>query len=175
MQYSSCHIIATMRGKDVWNVEPDENGKVKPRKVAQGGDQRSGFEYEFMLTFMIDQESHIATPSKDNTGLFGGRFEVLTEDHGKRLREWATSGKSQDVLLRELTDAAADYAAELKQIYDAHKEGFTEKQCAYIERFINAGAPTDVHAAREFRAQIENAYNAITASLAQREAAVAQG
>ena len=75
---ADCHLIVTIRGKDVWVLE-DEAGKQKPKKVGMGGQQRDGMEYEFTVSFLLDQESHVATVTKDNTHLFEHRYELLTE------------------------------------------------------------------------------------------------
>lgn len=91
---SSCHVILTIRGKDVYVLEQDEKGKQIPKKVGVGGEQRSGIEYEMTVSFMLDQMNHAATVQKDNTHLFEKRCEVLTERDGELLREWAEEGKA---------------------------------------------------------------------------------
>ncbi len=89
--YSKCHIINCLRGKDQYVLE-EKNGKQAPKKVGMGPEQRANYEYEFTTTFMIDQETHVATQMKDNTHLFEGKYEKLTEEHGKLLKQWAESG-----------------------------------------------------------------------------------
>ena len=49
----------------------------------------------YTVTFNIDQETHIATASKDNTHLFEGKYEKLTEKDGKRLIDWANTGEGE--------------------------------------------------------------------------------
>ena len=85
------HILATVRGKDEYLLE-DKNGKQVPKKVGLGYKQRGDVEYEYTVTFNIDQQTHIATQTKDNTHLFEERYEVLTEKDGVALYEWANSG-----------------------------------------------------------------------------------
>jgi len=87
------HLILTIRGKDTWILELDSKGKQKPKKVGVGGQQREGMEYEFTVAFVLDQESHVATVSKDNTHLFENVYDVLTPEAGERLKAWATEGK----------------------------------------------------------------------------------
>ena len=89
---ADCHLIVTIRGKDVWVLE-DEAGKQKPKKVGMGGQQRDGMEYEFTVSFLLDQESHVATVTKDNTHLFEHRYELLTEVDGESLLAWAQTGE----------------------------------------------------------------------------------
>lgn len=89
---SPIHIICTVRGKDEYILE-EKNGKQVPKKVGLGFKQRDGVEYEYTLTFNLEQDTHIASSTKDNTHLFEGRYEVLTEKDGEALYEWANSGE----------------------------------------------------------------------------------
>lgn len=86
MLQSNCHIIATMRSKMEY-AQVTENGKTVVRKLGMNPIQRDGMEYEFTVFFDLDQE-HIATATKDRTGLFDGQFFKPTEEIGRRLVEW---------------------------------------------------------------------------------------
>lgn len=90
---SPIHIIATARGKDDWVLE-DKNGKQVPKKVGMGQQQDKDISYEYTVSLMIAQDTHVASADKDNTKLFDGRFEVLTEKDGVRLYEWANKGEA---------------------------------------------------------------------------------
>jgi hypothetical protein len=92
INYAPMHIILTIRGKDLYVLEENDKGKQVPKKVGMGGEQRPGFEYELTCSFMLDVHSHVATVEKDNTHIFEGRYELLTEEHGKQLLAWAQSG-----------------------------------------------------------------------------------
>jgi hypothetical protein len=85
---SPAHIITTARSKqDTIQVD----GKVK--KVGTKEIQREGFEYELTVNFNIDRDNHLATASKDRTGIFINADPfIITEDTGKTLREWAERG-----------------------------------------------------------------------------------
>lgn len=87
----NCHLIATIRGKDQYVLE-EKNGKQTPKKVGVGGQQRDGFEYECTIAFNIEQDTHVATVTKDNTHLFENVFEPLSPEAGKKLRKWAEEG-----------------------------------------------------------------------------------
>ena len=87
------HIIATVRGKDEYVLE-EKNGKQTPKKVGLGYKQRDGVEYNYTATFNIAQDTHVAEVTKDNTHLFEGRYEVLSEKDGIALYEWANSGET---------------------------------------------------------------------------------
>ena len=88
---SPIHVIATARGKDDWVLE-EKNGKQVPKKVGMGQQQDKDISYEYTVSLMLEQDTHVASADKDNTHLFDGRFEVLTEKDGKRLYAWANRG-----------------------------------------------------------------------------------
>lgn len=88
---SPIHVISTARGKDDWVLE-DKNGKQVPKKVGMGQQQDKDISYEYTVSLMIAQDTHVASADKDNTKLFDGRFDVLTEKDGVRLYEWANKG-----------------------------------------------------------------------------------
>lgn len=90
---SPINIIATVRGKDAYVLEQDKNGKQIPKKVGLGYTQRDGLEYEYTVTFNIDQTNHVSTAQKDNTHLFENKYEMLTEKDGEALYDWANSGE----------------------------------------------------------------------------------
>lgn len=98
---SQLHIIATMRGKDQYEIQKDDSGKTGVKKLGVGAKQREGFEYEFTATFSIDQQSNLAISQKDNTHIFEDEGEQhLTERHGKQLIEWANSGEGFTPVIR---------------------------------------------------------------------------
>lgn len=94
MLYSRVHIINCLRAKEQYVLNENEKGKQEPKKLGLGAIQRDQYEYEFMVTLMIDQQTHIATAMKDNTHHFERRYEVLTEEDGAFLRDWAEKGVS---------------------------------------------------------------------------------
>ena len=88
---SHIHIIATARGKDEYAME-EKNGKQTPKKLGVGIQGSKDIEYIFTCTFQISQGTNIAESTKDNTHLFEGRYDVLTESDGVNLYNWANSG-----------------------------------------------------------------------------------
>lgn len=97
---SPIHIIATMRGKDQYEMEQEGN-KISVKKLGVGAKQREGFEYEFTTTFLIDQKTSMATSQKDNTHLFEHEGDLLiTEKHGNKIIQWANSGEGFTPSLR---------------------------------------------------------------------------
>jgi len=91
---SPIHIIATMRGKDQYEMDKDEKGKTSVKKLGVGAVQRTGFEYEFTFTATLDQVDNMAISQKDNTHIFEKQGRILlSEKHGKELIAWANSGE----------------------------------------------------------------------------------
>ncbi len=98
---SPVHLIATMRGKDQYELNKDDDGKLNVKKLGVGPEQRSGFEYEFTASFLLDQKSNLAEIEKDNTHLFENEGNViLSEKHGEQLIKWANSGEGYTIPVR---------------------------------------------------------------------------
>jgi hypothetical protein len=89
---SKMHIIATLRTKTAYEIQTDAKGKKVPVKIGQAPIQRDGIEYEFTAVLDMSIDGHIATSSKDRTGLFDGQYTVPTEETGKQLLAWLESG-----------------------------------------------------------------------------------
>ncbi len=91
---SPIHVIATMRGKDQYEMNTDEKGKKTVQKLGVGAKQRDGFEYEFTCTFLIDQKTSTSEAQKDNTHLFQNRGAILlSEQDGRDIIKWANEGE----------------------------------------------------------------------------------
>lgn len=115
--FSQVHVIATARGKDEYVMEQDDKGKWNISKVGVGSQQDKDTEYEFMLTLQIDQKTHYATASKDNTHLWDGEnvdhpARVITERDGQAVMDWALNGASVKDLeeIRNLRTQITDMA-----------------------------------------------------------------
>lgn len=88
---SPAHIIATMRVKTEYVLEPDSRGKMVPVKKGLQPMQRDGVEYEFTVVMDVDA-GHKATASKDRTTIFNGWYDTISEDTGRKLRDWLEMG-----------------------------------------------------------------------------------
>ena len=90
---SPIHIIATIRGKDQYEIDKDANGRTTIKKLGVGGKQREGFEYNCTCTFLVDQKTHIAEAQKDNTHLFDAEAGLIIDENcGHQLIKWANNG-----------------------------------------------------------------------------------
>jgi KaiC/GvpD/RAD55 family RecA-like ATPase len=105
---SDIHMLCTLRGKDEYIQEQNEQGKTVPRKVGMGSQQRNGVEYEFHVAFNLNMD-HVAIPDKDNTRLFDGQLKMLTEEDGLAIAAWASTGRDSvaPVLEKKLDELAA--------------------------------------------------------------------
>jgi AAA domain len=93
MLQSPSHIIATMRSKQDYVLEVNDKGKQTPKKVGMAPVQRDGMEYEFTVMLDVDM-NHVATSSKDRTGLFDGRFFKISKETGRELLAWLETGEA---------------------------------------------------------------------------------
>lgn len=164
---SPIHIIATARGKDDWVLE-DKNGKQVPKKVGMGQQQDKDISYEYTVSLMISQDTHVASADKDNTHLFDGRFEVLTEKDGERLYAWANQGEAPTTKPSHPTysepsvndeDILKDVKKEIISL--CTKLGGTKNEAlmTVLKEFVPSGNPNalkDAQAAKDCLAKIKD-------------------
>jgi len=160
---SPIHIIATMRGKDQYEVSKDDRGKTSVQKLGVGAKQRDGFEYEFTCTFLIDQKTNCAEVQKDNTHIFEHEgATLLTENHGKKIMQWANSGEGYTPVVRTNDDSASDDLSAIKKeiISLCGSLGGTKNAdlMTTLKEFTSNGNPnqiSDVNKAKECLAKIK--------------------
>ena len=139
---SPIHIIATARGKDDYVME-EKSGKQVPKKVGVGSQQEKDIEYNYTVTFNIDQETHVATVSKDNTHLFEGRYDVLTEKDGEKIIDWANSGEGDmPTEKKRVMSPAEDLSSllgEIKILFSSKMDSGVSKDKLYaiVEKYHN--------------------------------------
>jgi AAA domain len=85
------HTISTVRQKQDYQIDRTETGKLEIKKLGLKHVQRDSLEYEFQVVFNVDME-HLATVTKDNSGLFEGKQAALSPEHGKKLIQWLDKG-----------------------------------------------------------------------------------
>lgn len=84
------HIITCTRSKTE-TVMDEATKKVK--KVGMKDIQREGWEYELTVSLNLDRDTHMATASKDRTGLFDKADPfVITPETGKKIKAWCEQG-----------------------------------------------------------------------------------
>jgi len=119
---SPIHVICCMRSKMDYVIEQNEKGKSTPRKVGLAPIMRDGIEYEFTTIFDLDMTHH-AEASKDRTGMFDGKLEVITQEHGKRFLDWLDGAEAVDHVAefnatRDLQDEKARFFQFMAELYD---------------------------------------------------------
>lgn len=125
------HIIATLRAKMAYVLEPDDRGKMKPRKVGLQPIQREELEYEFDFVGTLDSD-HVMHIGESRMG-FG--FTHVTKpdvDFGRAILGWLSGekqplvGRIGDMVGVDLRTASAAaigrYVAACKQLGDG-KQG----------------------------------------------------
>ena len=164
-------IIATMRGKDQYEMSKDERGRASVQKLGVGAKQREGFEYEFTCTFLIDQKTNTAEVQKDNTHIFDSEGPtILTEAHGAKIMKWANSGEGYTPVVRkpeeDVVDAFVDdlKAIKTKIINVAKNLGGTgnEDVMSAIKEYVPSGNPNairDIDKAKELLEKLEGLAN----------------
>ena len=88
------HIAATLRTKVEYVIEENGSGKKSPRKIGMAPVFREGFEYEMSVFFELAPD-HTASATKDRTGLFDGRFFLVTPDTGREIYQWLAGSTSE--------------------------------------------------------------------------------
>lgn len=145
------HIIVTGRGKDEYVLEANSRGKMAPRKVGVGVQQDKDIEYEYMVTWMIDQDTHLAEAAKDNTHIFEGKIKVLDEKAGEALYDWANDGdpvkspkeraeevkRIQDEITTKATELGGSKNAEMMEWYKEKFNG-NHKNCKDLDFLMQA-------------------------------------
>lgn len=160
---SPIHIIATMRGKDQYEVSKDDRGKTSVQKLGVGAKQRDGFEYEFTCTFLIDQKTNTAEVQKDNTHLFdNGGARILTEADGAKIIKWANSGEGYTPVVKKPNEPVDDLKSIKSQIVDRCKAlGGTGNadMMALLKTYVTSGNPNairDISKAKELLEKLNN-------------------
>lgn len=147
---SPIHIIATMRGKDQYEINKDDRGKTSIQKLGVGAKQRDGFEYEFTCTFLIDQKTNTAEVQKDNTHIFDQEGPtILSENHGIKVIQWANSGEGYTPIVRKNEEETPeeDIKNVKKQIIDrCNALGGTSNAnlMATLKSYVSSGNPNAI-------------------------------
>lgn len=168
---SPIHIIATMRGKDQYEMNKDDKGRTTVQKLGIGAKQRDGFEYEFTCTFLIDQKTNTAEVQKDNTHIFDQEGPtILSENHGVKIMQWANSGEGYTPIVRkpeeDVVDAVVDNLKEIKkQIIELAKAAGgpgNDTVMSVIKEYVPSGNPNairDIEKAKELLSRIKELTN----------------
>jgi len=115
---STCHVITTVRRKQDYELVTNSQGKAVPQKVGLKEITREGFEYELTINLEIDA-SHMATASKDRTGLFASNIPFMPSvETGKMIKEWCELGIEVPKVSVEELVANSNSVESLMMVYD---------------------------------------------------------
>ena len=104
---SNCHVITTVRKKMDYSMDRDLNGKTRVVKHGLKDITREGFSYELTVDFEIINDKHMAKATKDRTGLFMDKPEVLiTKGVGRMLVDWCNQGVSIADAKKEIAECS---------------------------------------------------------------------
>lgn len=129
---SNMHIICNMRSKVEYVLEPNDKGKMVPRKIGLAPIQKDQLEYEFTVFLMMGQDNYCYI-AKDNTQSLEANCKP-SPDLGRSLIKWLDSGFDENKIFNEQTVPVilerinnAQSVDELKEVYiGAHQEYFNK-------------------------------------------------
>lgn len=113
---SPLHVITTTRRKVDYSLDSDMNGRTKVVKHGTKEITREGLEYELTVNFELINDKHLASASKDRTGLFMDKPEfVINKATGEKLIQWCNEGVSVESAIKEIN--ACNTIEGLRKIY----------------------------------------------------------
>jgi hypothetical protein len=155
------HVIATMRSNMHYDVQKDDNGRLRPVKIGIKPIQRKEVEYEFAITAEMLPDNTMIFSKTRCTELNGLQFYKPGEDLVKYLREWLTPvGKEQKAQQLQEMKAAAVIENHTNNVINTNPtKPMTEEQGTKVSELLKKcfpdpeGKPStagfDVDAARE--------------------------
>lgn len=123
------HIITCTRSKMESVLEGNKVKKVGLKDI-----QREGWEYELTVSLGIDRDTHMATASKDRTGMFYNADPfIITPETGRKIKEWCDNGAEPLAVVAEPSRLdeieKATSISELRTL----KESFTPEELGSTE------------------------------------------
>lgn len=91
---SKTHLICTLRAKQDYSLQMNDQGKQAPIKLGLAPIQREGMEYEFTTVLELNMK-HYAKASKDRTELFSTddlNSFIPSQETGKKFMQWLLEG-----------------------------------------------------------------------------------
>ena len=118
------HILATMRAKTEWVMEPDERGRVTPRKVGLAPQQRSDIEFEFTMMLELDATTHRASVAKSRFADFADKVFAPADciASAEQFLGWLKAGK------QIVTRNVGDQIKQQISLLEAHQREYLREQ-----------------------------------------------
>ncbi|MCM3454434.1 ATP-binding protein [Heyndrickxia oleronia] len=141
------HIISTLRTKQEYQAERDDNDKLQIRKLGLKPIQKDDLEYEFMIVLRMEQ-NHTATPTKDNSNLINENGELIKPEHGATIYKWlelgidvkAEQAKEKNKLIhqiKEIVKSSDDAAKLLSEIEFKSNQKLDEFNLKYLNAALD--------------------------------------
>jgi hypothetical protein len=102
---SKSHLIATMRAKTEYVLEPNEKGKMAPRKVGMAPVQRDGLEYEFDVVADLDFDHNFIVSKSRCFELSGQVISKPGRNVADILKNWLFSGQLPEIQNTSVPDS----------------------------------------------------------------------
>lgn len=90
---AKAHVFVTLRTKTEYVIEPNERGRLVPRKVGLAALQRDGIEYEFDICGVLDTDNNLTITKTRCRAL--SQNEIIRQpgkDVSDKLKAWLTDG-----------------------------------------------------------------------------------
>jgi hypothetical protein len=130
---SRCHVITTVRTKIDYSMDKGSDGKTKVYKHGMKEITREGFEYELTVNFELINDKHLAKASKDRTGLFMDKPEiVINKATGRKLMQWCNEGVSLEEAKKEVE--ACSTVDGLKHLFNKYQSLQTQIHPLILKR-----------------------------------------
>jgi hypothetical protein len=87
---SNCHVVATIRSKQGYVLNPNKEGKLVPEKIGLKAIARETTDYDFTIVMELNNK-HQCSISKDRTGLFKDlNGFTISDKTGCLINEWCS-------------------------------------------------------------------------------------
>lgn len=158
------HVIGTMRAKQEYAQEKNDNGKTVVRKLGMEPEQRKGMEYEFTVFFDVDSE-HTAFGSKDRTSMFDQKYFRITPETGRKIMRWLeTSSDTPSTVVAKSEDKPDEGAvqkalkSEIISICSALGGSKNQKMTDVLRKYtpnLNPNSINDTAKLKQLKAELE--------------------
>lgn len=151
--YSDIHVIATMRSKQDYQVDKDDDGKTSVKKLGLAPIQRDGFEYEFDIVLDMDV-NHTGIISKTRCiDLTDAVIKKPGDELAQTLREWL-SGAPDTLSYEDALEFLSPGGNKLSTLSDDQLATLTKAINGKVTRDMRRAAKVilEAHAATSERA-----------------------
>lgn len=92
LAWCRCHLIVSVRSKTLYDVQKDDQGKVKPVKIGLAPVQRDGLEYEFDIVGDLDLDHNLVISKTRCKALDGQVIAKPGKELANTILDWLNAG-----------------------------------------------------------------------------------